>query len=490
MRLKYIIRRLKRLFDAYLPDRELIMRTDGKVWFVKISKKIQIAGFILIIVTSGWGIFSSFSFFTIGKVIEAKEKEVLKTRIVYRGLLSEISNYQSKFNILTDDMEKNHVSMLDLVEKNATLQQDLSSAKSKLVSSKRRFESELVSSKRQYETELVSSKRQYETELVSSKRRQDEIAAVKGKLKAKLKDIEQRMRSLNTHNFELKGNLSSISGSLESALAERNSALMLNERLNERTSELLENLENLQNSQKNVIARLTLTTVDEIGVLEKFIGRTGIQTKQLFAGKMGTSKLSQGGPFVEVGKGDKPGAFLKSSIDNLEDRLDQLSKLKRLVGVIPFSPPLEHFSVSSHFGKRRDPINRRWAMHYGLDLTGFKKANVYATSPGKVVKSGHKGKYGKFIEIDHGDGFKTRYGHLYKLLVKRGQEVTFHQKIGLLAGSPGTVSEQNRVWGSGPGYSDDPASATPEKGMTYMQIIIEKVSRLYESICRNTIPTT
>ena len=424
MRLKYIIRRLKRLFDAYLPDRELIMRTDGKVWFVKISKKIQFAGFILIIVTSGWGIFSSFSFFVSGKVIEAKEMEILKTRIVYRGLLSEISNYQSKFTILTDDLEKNHESMLGLVEKNANLQQNLSTAKSKLVSSKHRFK-----------TELVSSKRQYETELVSSKRRQDEIAAIKGKLKAKLKDIEHRMRSLNTHNFKLKGNLSSISGSLESALTERNSALMLNERLNERTSELSKNLENLQNSEKNVIARLTLTTVDEIGVLEKFISRTGIQPKQLITGKKRTSTLGQGGPFLEVRQGNEPGAFLKSSIDILGARLDRLSKLKRLVGVIPFSPPLEHFSISSHFGKRRDPINRRWAMHYGLDLTGFKKANVYATSPGKVVKSGHKGKYGKFIEIDHGDGFKTRYGHLYKTLVKRGQEVNFRQKIGLLGNS-------------------------------------------------------
>ena len=424
MRLKYIIRRLKRLFDAYLPDRELIMRTDGKVWFVKISKKIQFAGFILIIVTSGWGIFSSFSFFVSGKIIEAKDKEILKTRIVYRGLLSEISNYQSKFTILTDDLEKNHESMLGLVEKNANLQQNLSTAKSKLVSSKRRFK-----------TELVSSKRQYETELVSSKRRQDEIASIKGKLKTKLKNIEQRMRSLNTHNFKLKGNLSSISGSLESALTERNSALMLNERLNERTSELLENLENLQNSEKNVIARLTLATVDEIGVLEKFIGRTGIQPKQLITGKKRTSTLGQGGPFLELRQGNEPGAFLKSSIDILGARLDRLSKLKRLVGVIPFSPPLEHFSISSHFGKRRDPINKRWAMHYGLDLTGFKKAKVYATAPGKVVKSGHKGKYGKFIEIDHGGGFKTRYGHLYKTLVKRGQEVNFRQKIGLLGNS-------------------------------------------------------
>ena len=171
--------------------------------------------------------------------------------------------------------------MLDLVEKNANWQQNLSTAKSKLLSSKRLFESE-----------LVSSKRQYETELSSSKRRQDEIAAVKGTLKAKLKDIEQRMRSLNTHNFELKGNLSSISGSLESTLAERNSALMLNERLNERTSELLKNLEILQNSEKNVISRLTRTTVDEIGVLEKFISRTGIQPKLLIAGKKRTVQMN------------------------------------------------------------------------------------------------------------------------------------------------------------------------------------------------------
>ena len=61
------------------------------------------------------------------------------------------------------------------------------------------------------------------------------------------------------------------------------------------------------------------------------------------------------------------------------------------------------------------------------------------------------------------------------------------EQIGLPAGRPGTVSERNKVWGSSSGYSDDPASATPEKGKLYMQIIIEEVSRLYESLCRNTI---
>ena len=71
-------------------------------------------------------------------------------------------------------------------------------------------------------------------------------------------------------------------------------------------------------------------------------------------------------------------------------------------------------------------------MHYGLDLVGAIGTRVYVTAPGTVVKAGFKGKFGKFIEVDHGLGFKTRYGHLNKILVKRGQKVNYRQKIALL----------------------------------------------------------
>ena len=163
-------------------------------------------------------------FKTLKSLSKSKELEILKNRLVYRSLLSEISDYQSKFTLLTSDLEKNHGLMLGLVEKNAVLQQNLLSAESKLVSSKRRFESKLV----------------------SSKRREDEIATVKDDLKAKLQNIEQRMRSLNTHNFQLKGNLTTVSGSLESALAERNKSLALNERLKGRISSLNKKLSSVK----------------------------------------------------------------------------------------------------------------------------------------------------------------------------------------------------------------------------------------------------
>ena len=75
-------------------------------------------------------------------------------------------------------------------------------------------------------------------------------------------------------------------------------------------------------------------------------------------------------------------------------------------------------------------------MHYGLDLAGWRKAPVYSTAPGTVVFSGRKGRYGKMVEIDHGNGILTRYGHLFKTHVRKGQKLGHRHKIGLL-GSTG-----------------------------------------------------
>ena len=71
-------------------------------------------------------------------------------------------------------------------------------------------------------------------------------------------------------------------------------------------------------------------------------------------------------------------------------------------------------------------------MHYGIDFVSEKNANVYSVSKGKVKRAGYFGKYGNYIEIEHASGFTTRYGHLSKILVKKGQTVSFRQRIGLM----------------------------------------------------------
>ncbi|MBL4693491.1 MAG: M23 family metallopeptidase [Magnetovibrio sp.] len=92
--------------------------------------------------------------------------------------------------------------------------------------------------------------------------------------------------------------------------------------------------------------------------------------------------------------------------------------------------------MTSKFGKRRDPVNRRWSMHYGLDFGSSPRASILATAAGTVTHAGWKGNYGKLVEIDHGAGIKTRYAHMSKVTVTKGQKVKFGQRIGRI-GSTG-----------------------------------------------------
>jgi murein DD-endopeptidase MepM/ murein hydrolase activator NlpD len=151
---------------------------------------------------------------------------------------------------------------------------------------------------------------------------------------------------------------------------------------------------------------------------------------------MRPKQRGQGGPFVELKLDNRPASRLRSHLVNLDSRLERASELQNILTRLPLTSPMKSFYLNSTFGKRRDPLNKRWAMHYGIDLDGPLQSPVYATAPGKVKYAGWKGKYGKLVEIDHGSGLVTRFGHLHKTLVKTGQKIKFRDKIGLL-GSTG-----------------------------------------------------
>ena len=96
------------------------------------------------------------------------------------------------------------------------------------------------------------------------------------------------------------------------------------------------------------------------------------------------------------------------------------------------SAPLAAYRLESRFGPRRDPFNGNMAFHAGVDLVAPFRSPVYGAAPGTVVFAGLKDAYGRCIDIDHGNGVVTRYGHLDKILVSRGQHVGAHQQIALL----------------------------------------------------------
>ena len=388
----------------FFPDRELMLRTDGKIRFVKIPKTLQMFTFGVVVALSGWAIFTSFSFFVHNEVVASKNREILDARMVYRSLLSEVSEYQDKFSSLTQELGKNHGLMLDLVEKNATLQQNL---------------------------------RSVENKLETSNTRHNKIVSARAALKNKLSSIENEMKELNSHNFNLKGNLNSVTTDLESALSQRNFARSQSKKLSRTVAKLENDLETLHKSEKDILINLTERTKSSIDDIHFVLKHTGLKVARLLKGNQGRSKkkLGQGGPFIAFAPDTEPAQRLKANLSNLNSQLQQFTELQDIMKRLPLAAPLDYFSISSHYGKRRDPINKRWAVHYGMDFGGLKRTSVYVTAPGRVRYAGRKGKYGKLVEIDHGLGFRTKYGHLHKILVKRGQKVDYRTKIGLMGSS-------------------------------------------------------
>jgi murein DD-endopeptidase MepM/ murein hydrolase activator NlpD len=124
------------------------------------------------------------------------------------------------------------------------------------------------------------------------------------------------------------------------------------------------------------------------------------------------------------------------SVTRLMQNSRQLDALRATISNVPLARPVidEHY-ISSRYGGRRDPFKKTWAFHGGIDIAGHWKAPVLATAGGVVTFVGTKGAYGRMIEVDHQNGFRTRYGHLATILVKRGDSVGLTDKIGLMGNS-------------------------------------------------------
>ena len=93
-------------------------------------------------------------------------------------------------------------------------------------------------------------------------------------------------------------------------------------------------------------------------------------------------------------------------------------------------------TFTSGFGVRSDPFRGSAAMHAGIDLAAPLGTPVYATADGFVDRAEWAGGYGNLVEIDHGKGLQTRFGHLSRILVQPGQHVTRGMLIALM-GSTG-----------------------------------------------------
>ena len=124
------------------------------------------------------------------------------------------------------------------------------------------------------------------------------------------------------------------------------------------------------------------------------------------------------------------------------DMRKALNKLDNIISRVPVMLPIYKAQISSKYGQRYHPIKRKRKFHCGIDLAAKTSSPIYSAATGRVKFVGRKNGYGNVVEIEHSSKVKTRYAHLSKILVSKGERVIRGTKIGL-QGKSGTATKQH-----------------------------------------------
>ncbi len=205
----------------------------------------------------------------------------------------------------------------------------------------------------------------------------------------------------------------------------------------ERIAFLESKLNEMKANHASVIDSIRFTTQGKIEELEAIIATTGLNPQTL-AGKLDkeNNKLAarkqpadrnapQGGPFNPVDE-----ERLIEEDAKLHEDLQQMMTLHEIVDKLPLAHPMKNTKITSGYGMRIDPFRHRLARHTGIDFVAGHGAPIYSTNNGVVTETGRRGAYGIAVEIDHGLGVSTLYGHMSRTAVSEGQKIKKGQIIG------------------------------------------------------------
>ncbi len=194
-------------------------------------------------------------------------------------------------------------------------------------------------------------------------------------------------------------------------------------------SDVAEPLRKVEAQQVSFAVKARQTAEARYTKTAQHLRKLGLSPKRLAPGV--------GGPYEPVDAAElRASSQADKQFHSLFMAWKKLDSLEQAVISIPSRQPVANVTFSSTFGVRHDPFNGHSSMHSGVDIPGALGTPVYATADGIVDRAGRAGGYGNLIEINHGRGIETRYGHLSKIIVSDNQRVHRGDLIGLM-GSTG-----------------------------------------------------
>ena len=418
-------------------ERQVYIRSHGHVQFISLSPLTQSVFAVIAFVCLTWVAYSSVNVVFKEQIIAAKDRRYVKMQSSYEERMARLQSAYDELNgqlIITE--ERFLATTRQLEEKHEQL--------AMLMSQRQSAGSTLDTMRRNYAKTLTGRS-------VASANGNTVLMRVDGAADSGTEVVHTTARpqqqSADAERFVIE--TSSDSAAIDVAeLAGRA------ERPNEVVARIDARLVQLDHAQQGLINHVEELTDRRLRELKSIVRMTKVVNPDDLL-KRSANSSAQGGPFIEMAGGlDLAGgddsAFAKQ-LYRVSQNLKKVADLEESIARMPLSEPLVHYRKTSSYGSRRDPFNGRMAFHSGEDFAAPHGTKVYSPGAGKVTYAGWRGGYGRVIEIDHGNGFKTRYGHLGTMNVKVGQEIAFRDVIGKV-GSSGRSSGPHlhyEVWFDG-----------------------------------------
>lgn len=196
-----------------------------------------------------------------------------------------------------------------------------------------------------------------------------------------------------------------------------------------RIAEVERTLDLFERQQSKTLDGLATLAEADAGKARKVLGRLGFRVADGGGKATPSGGAGVGGPFVPLAPRD--------AAERADRALTRLGEIRRAASVLPLGRPIRgETTVTSGYGSRMDPFLGVPALHTGVDFRAETGDPVRATGPGVVIDAGRQGGYGNAVDIDHGNGVVTRYGHMSRVAADKGRRVQAGDVIGY-AGSTG-----------------------------------------------------
>ncbi|MDQ0469028.1 M23 family metallopeptidase [Labrys wisconsinensis] len=196
--------------------------------------------------------------------------------------------------------------------------------------------------------------------------------------------------------------------------------------LGDKLSSLTQSLDTVDGEQMRTLTALETSATARTGRVREALDEIGLDADRFLPR---AAPVAEGGPYIPA---DLPldATPFDMELGKAQAALSRAEGLDQALTKVPLRRPFPHAEITSGFGVRIDPFLGTGALHAGIDFREEIGAPVRATASGVVTEAGWSGGYGNMVEIDHGNGLSTRYGHMSEILVTDGEHVEIGQIIG------------------------------------------------------------